>query len=304
MGLLNQRQIINPMPQLSQDQKIKQLFNYQTPFKYNGTLVFEDYDDEGILEVIESQGVRSLHFGTLPRQSAMLIQEPYRLYLDYARTMSAWLLFKDTLNHQEALLIGLGGGSIAKHLLHTFPDCQIKAVEYRRGVVKVARSHFGLPLDSRLKVIIDDGAGYVKKRQDTERNHYSLIMIDAFDHAGMAESICNWAFFDHCHQLLNKEGILAINLWGGVRRPQFQQVALWLGQLFDWKVLFLPVKGRGNIIGFAFRDDESPPYVFKTLRKRAIQLQETHQIEFPHFLKEIIAHNASVLHRVIVSHAT
>ena len=68
----------------------------------------------------------------------MLLAEPDKLYLNYVRAMTSWMLFKPTLD-DEALIIGLGGGSLTKHLLHHFPDCRLKAIEYRESVVKIAR---------------------------------------------------------------------------------------------------------------------------------------------------------------------
>ncbi|MGZ5007758.1 MAG: spermine/spermidine synthase domain-containing protein [Methylobacter sp.] len=266
-------------------------------YKYEGRLIYESHDDDGILEVIERDGVRSLHFGSFPRQSSMLLADPDRLYLHYVRAMTSWMLFKPTLD-DEALIIGLGGGSLTKHLLYHFPDCRLKAIEYRESVVKIARSHFGLPLDPRLKVIIDDGAKYVRQRTESQSEHYSLMFIDAFDHEGMAASINNHAFFDACKMLLKKDGMLVINLWGGLGNPQFQQVALWLGSTFDWRILFLPVPGRGNIIGLAF-NKEAPRYSLKDLRTRAIILEQLYRIEFITYLKEIIKHNSSVINNSI-----
>lgn len=266
-------------------------------YKYDGRVVHQSHDDDGILEVVERDGVRSLHFGSSSRQSSMLLADPDKLQLDYVRAMTSWLLFKPTLD-DEALIIGLGGGSLTKHLLHHFPECRLRIVEYRESVVKIARSHFGLPLDPRLKVIIDDGAKYVRQRTESQSEQYSLMFVDAFDHEGMASSICNHAFFDACKALLKKDGMLVINLWGGVNKPLFQQVALWLGRTFDWKILFLPVKDRGNIIGLAF-NEETPLYSMKELRTRAIILEQHYQIEFISFLKDIAKHNTSVIHNSI-----
>lgn len=281
----------------SREKKFRQLLTQHTMYKYDGLLVHQDFDDQGALEVVETDGVRSLHFGSIPRQSSMLLSDPNQLYLEYARTMSSWMLFKDILD-EHALLIGLGGGSIAKHLLYRFPDCQVKVVEYRQSVVKIARSHFDLPLDSRLKIVVDDGAEYVRKRLDSERELYGLLMVDAFDSHGMADAICNWSFFEHCQQLLKQDGILVINCWGGVQRPQFQQIALWLGKLFNWKLLFVPVQGRGNIIGLAF-NEKAPMYRLKDLRNRAIILEQLHRLEFTRFLRDLVKHNASVLQNII-----
>ncbi|MDP2903824.1 MAG: spermine synthase, partial [Methylovulum sp.] len=206
-------------------------------------------------------------------------------------------LFKELLD-DEALIIGLGGGSITKHLLHHFPDCRLKVIEYRQGVVKIARSHFGLPLDRRLKIIVDDGGRYLRQRTETHQACYSVLIVDAFDHEGMAESINNKAFFDACKVALKKDGILVINLWGGTGNPVFQQVALWLGQVFGWKILFLPVQGRGNIIGLAF-NDATPMYSMKELRDKALVLEQRYQIEFPTFLKDLKKHNSSTINQLI-----
>ena len=84
-------------------------------YKYDGLLIHESHDDEGILEVIDNKGFRSLHFGSSPKQSSLLIADPNKLVLDYVRAMTSWLLFKPSLE-DDALLIGLGGGSLAKHL--------------------------------------------------------------------------------------------------------------------------------------------------------------------------------------------
>ena len=81
----------------TQDKKFKRLFNSQNRHKYDGVLIHQDYDDDGAIEVIDADGVRSLHFGSIPRQSSMLLSDPNQLYLEYARTMSSWLLFKETL---------------------------------------------------------------------------------------------------------------------------------------------------------------------------------------------------------------
>lgn len=266
-------------------------------YRHEGRVIYESHDDDGILEVVECDGVRSLHFGSFPRQSSMLLAEPDKLCLEYVRAMTSWQLFKPSLG-EEALIIGLGGGSLTKHLLQQFPFCKFKVIEYRESVVKIARSYFGLPLDPRLKIIVDDGARYVRQRTDSHSERYSVLFVDAFDHEGMASSISNHAFFDACKAVMKKDGMLVINLWGGVNNELFRQVALWLGRTFDWRILFLPVKGRGNIIGLAF-NEEAPMHSMKDLRTRAIILEQIHQIEFISYLKDIAKHNASVLRNSI-----
>jgi spermidine synthase len=167
-------------------------------------------------------------------------------------------------------------------------------------VVKIARSYFDLPLDPRLKIIVDDGGDYIRQRAEACREYYSLLFIDAFDHEGMASSICNEAFFDACKALLKGNGILVMNLWGGTNNPQFQQVSLWLARVFNWQTLFLPVRDRGNIIALAF-NNYSPLYSLQELRANALALEQHYQIEFPAFLKDLKKHNASTFNQMIKS---
>ncbi|GDX85457.1 hypothetical protein LBMAG43_14990 [Methylococcaceae bacterium] len=58
----------------SQESKLKRLLNSHSMYKYDGLLIHQDYDDNGALEVVEANGVRSLHFGSSPRQSSMLLR--------------------------------------------------------------------------------------------------------------------------------------------------------------------------------------------------------------------------------------
>ena len=170
--------------------------------KYNSRLIHQVHDEHGPIEVVESAGVRSLHFGTQHRQSSMSLLEPQNLYLAYVRAMMACLLFRDRVD--DTLLIGLGGGSLAKFLLYHFSNSRIKTIECRRNVVTIARSHFSLPQDPRLKIIIDDGGQYLCQRKDTLQGRFGLLFVDAFDDTGISTAVHNEAFFDACKGMEQK----------------------------------------------------------------------------------------------------
>ena len=265
--------------------------------KYEGQLIHQSRDDEGVIEVVDKEGVRALHFGSHSRQSTMLIGDPNQLNSYYARAMMGVLLFND--NPEDILMIGLGGGTLAKYFLHQFSECNIKVIEYRKAVLKVARSHFSLPLDPRLKIKIGCGGEYVSSQSKQSQQKHDLLVIDAYDHEGMALEVSSENFFDGCRTLLKDDGLLAINLWG-TNKDLFQQVAWNMGRVFEWKILFLPVRKRGNIIGFAFREN-ARKYTMKELRAKAKQLEDQYQIEFPVFVKDFKRNNTSVLDKVIKS---
>ncbi len=263
-------------------------------YKYDGTLVYQSQDEEGIIEIVDQKGVRALHFGSHSRQSTMLINAPNQLHSLYARAMMGLLLFNES--PRDVLMIGLGGGTITKYLLHQFADCKIKVIEYRSNVLKIARSHFGLPLDPRLKVSIGCGGEYVSRQSKKLRQQHDLIVIDAFDHEGMALEVSSENFFDACRSLLEDDGMLAINLWG-THKDTFKQVAWNMGRVFEWRILFLPVRKRGNIIGFAFRENAPKP-TLKQLRDKGKELEQQYQLEFSTFVKDFKRNNSSVLDKV------
>ncbi len=264
-------------------------------YKYKGVLVHQTQDEQGIIEIIDNKDIRSLHFGTESRQSSISIKDPDKLHSLYARTMMALLLFNDS--PENVLMIGLGGGTITKYLLNQFSDCQFKVIEYRAAVLKIARSHFGLPLNPRLKVQIGCGGDYVSKNSKIQEEQHDLIVVDAFSESGMVTEVSNENFFDGCRTLLKTDGILAINLWGS-DKALFQQVAWNMGRVFDWKILFLPVRKRGNIIGFAFRENATQ-YSMSELKAKALELEKKYQLEFPVYVKDLKRNNPSVLKKVL-----
>lgn len=263
--------------------------------KMDGRLIYQSHDDDGIIEVIEQDGVRSLHFGSSARQSSLRLADPERLELAYLRAMNGWMLFKEAPEH--ALLLGLGGGSLARHLLYHFPECRLVAVEYRKDVVKVARSHFGLPLDKRLKVIVGDAGHYVRRRAETLRGYFGLLCVDIFDHDGMSPSLSNIAFFDACRALLTDDGMLIANLWNN-DPDLFATYCDWLNSAFQGRVLLLPINDYDNVIAFAFNHGV-PRASIKTLRSKAETLEQLYPIEFSRFLQAVYKANHGAIQRVI-----
>ncbi len=263
-------------------------------YKFEGLLVYESRNEHGVVEIVDTQGVRALHFGSHSRQSTMLLAEPEQLHSLYARAMMGVLLFNDS--PKNVLMIGLGGGTITKYLLNQFPDCRIDVVEFQQEVVNVAHHYFGLPTDERLNIKVGCGAEHVHQNSRQHQQKYDLIMVDAFDHEGMAQEINNEGFFYHCQTLLADEGVFAINLWGN-NKDEFQSVTWNLGSVFDWKILFLPVRKRGNIVGFGFAE-KTEKMSIKALKAKAKQLEKKYQLGFPEFVADFKRNNSFILNRV------
>src|SRR5688500_19187031 len=95
--------------------------------------------------VSDARGVRTLHVGGEAIQSAMRLDDPFALALDYTRCMMAFLLFHP--EPREALMIGLGGGSLAKFFHRRLRATRVRVVELDARIVQVSRAQFSLPPD-------------------------------------------------------------------------------------------------------------------------------------------------------------
>jgi len=95
------------------------------------------------IAVSDERGVRSLHVGGEAIQSSMKLGDPFALALDYTRCMMSFLLFHP--EPREALMIGLGGGSLAKFFHRRLRATRVRVIELDERIVVTARTHFALP---------------------------------------------------------------------------------------------------------------------------------------------------------------
>src|SRR6187455_3487789 len=117
-------------------------------------------DKRPAVELSEEGGVRCLHLGSSMVQSAMRMKAPNDLELVYTQYMMGFLLFHP--HPRDILMIGLGGGSLAKFVYHSLPLTRTVVVEINPDVVAVARSYFFVPGDDdRLRVQITEGSEYL-----------------------------------------------------------------------------------------------------------------------------------------------
>jgi len=251
--------------------------------RYGGTLIHSSRDRDGVLEVVDAHGVRSLHFGTAPRQSAMSLTEPDGLELAYSRAMLTALVFIAT--PERVLLLGLGGGSLARFLLCHYPRCRIDAVERRADVPPIAHGYFGLPRDARLSVHIAEAFEYCDAAVRNIAAEYDLILVDAYDQRGMDESINAEEFFRACRDLLRPLGALSLNLWG-THKASLKHSCQLLQANYPGRAFKLPVPNKGNVIGLGLGSEFARPNL-KDFIVRAHTLEIQLGLELPYFLRTL-----------------
>lgn len=249
------------------------------------------YRREGI-EVRERNGLRTLHLDTDTVQSAMRVDRPDDLELSYTRAMMAFLLFGAP--PKSALLIGLGGASLAKFIYRTMPETRSTVVEINADVIDVARLYFGLPGQCpRLSVFVGDGAHYVESLAQT----VDVLLVDAYDGQSLAASLATELFFRAAHRSLSNDGVFVMNLWANDRA--FDRNVRRIEAAFDGRCLCLPAERPGNVIVLAFARTMGPDALrWVTLQSRAKLLKERFGLEFPAFvagLRQMNQHDAGGL---------
>jgi spermidine synthase len=234
--------------------------------------------------------VRSLHLGNDTVQSAMRLGAPNDLELPYTRSMMAFLLFHP--EPKDVLMIGVGGGSLAKFVYHRLPAVRTTALEINPQVLAIARSLFFLPPDDeRLSVLLEEGARYIA----THPASADIILSDGFDGEMLAEPLSTQLYFADCRRALTRNGVFAINLWGSDKNfPTYLQR---INDSFDNLTLCLPSEKHGNIVVFGFERSPGSPR-WDDLKERARALESQYGLDFPRFvdrLRDLNLHSAKRL---------
>jgi len=233
-------------------------------------------NDEETVYVSERFGVRSLHIGSDTVQSSMRLARPNDLELSYTRSMMAFLLFVPP--PRQVLMIGLGGGSLAKFVYHRLPETRTTAVEVSPRVVAVARQYFNVPPDDgRLTVLVEDGAAYINRPEANA----DVLVVDGYEADSHVEALATKPFYAACRERLRPGGMLVVNLWGGDKL--FHTLLGRIRDCFPDGTLCLPAERPGNVIVLAFKDAPQP-FRWSDLVHVALDLQSAYELEFPKFV--------------------
>lgn len=235
------------------------------------------------IAVSDERGVRSLHVGGEAIQSSMKLSDPFALALDYTRCMMGFLLFHP--EPRRALMIGLGGGSLAKFFFRSLRKTRVRVVELDPRIVATARVHFALPPDDeRLTVEIGDGA------QALSPECCDVLLLDAYHDEAHVPELAAAHFYDAAFLALEPRGVLVVNFMDD--DPLFDQYLQRLEGTFGGAVLAMRALYDPNIIAFALKG--MPPRVeWNELRRRAAALEARLGLPFAKYVKRLRSMNRS-----------
>jgi spermidine synthase len=192
--------------------------------------------------------------------------------------MMAFLLFNCAPG--RILLLGLGGGSLAKFCYRRLPCAAVTAVEMNSHVIAL-REAFRIPADDdRFRVIRADGADYVAHLPPCK----DVILADACDRMGIAPQLDAIEFYRNARRSLAPGGVFVANLCGELpcRAAHFLKIR----HAFGDDVMTLQVRPDGNVIVFAFKECR-PTVHWEQLEAAALDLKGRFGLDFPKYVRRL-----------------
>ena len=228
--------------------------------------------------VIEEGDSRSLYFTRELTQSGMRLSDPTALEFAYTQKMMSFLLFAH--QPQRILMLGLGGGSLAKYCHRHLPGTLITALEIDARILAF-RDQFMLPPDdARLRVLLGDAAVYLRKSHENQ----DVVMIDAFDRDGFSASVCTRTFYSDVRDTLARQGVMVANMVG----PKDERAAHLelIADVFSDNIIVMPIEDDGNYLVFAFRDAAFEPR-WRWIEGQAKAMKVRYGLDFPAFANRL-----------------
>ncbi len=217
----------------------------------------------------QERGEVSLHFGMSALQSRMRSADPTQLVLDYTRAMMAFVLVLPWPEH--VVMIGLGGGSLAKYCHAHLPGSRFTAVEINPEVIAMRGAFAVPPDDERFAVVQADGAAWIREHAQS----CDVLLLDGFDSAGLPESLTSQEFYEACARALRPGGLLVSNLWAPQSRRD--EAIRRMRAAFESGVAAMSAEQGENTIALARRAAGWPSQ--ERLFQRARELEPEHALD-------------------------
>jgi spermidine synthase len=158
------------------------------------------------LTVIDSvaEGTRTMYLNNMPH-SAMYLNGSNRAVFRYTDYFNLAFLFNPEA--ERVLFIGGGGFSGPKQFLEYYPNATVDVVEIDPEVVAVAREHFAVPQDPRLRVFAMDGRSFLR-----DAGTYDIVVLDAYSKTYVPFHLMTLEFFEALDEHLTPDGVIVSNL--------------------------------------------------------------------------------------------
>jgi spermidine synthase len=187
-----------------QDLKMAGLGFIDQDTPYNRVLVYVDKDFQ------TGRLIREMVTGPGGRQSAMFLDDATDLVVAYTRFYRLVEYYQPAMSNM--LVLGGGGYSFPKYALKHYPNVKVDVVELDPGITELARKHFALADDSRLKVIEEDARTFLWSLQKSS-TRYDVILCDVFtSHYSIPFHMVTREAATLMKEALSPQGVILVNV--------------------------------------------------------------------------------------------
>ncbi|MEO7001307.1 MAG: hypothetical protein ABI068_05880, partial [Ktedonobacterales bacterium] len=113
----------------------------------------------------------------------------------------------------RALILGLGGGTVATLMTKRWGAFPIIGVERDPAVVWLARHEFGLNNVPHVQVVVEDAFAFVRRYDTRAEGSFGAICVDLYVAGRMAHGALAPAFLRDLKRILTPDGEVMFNLW-------------------------------------------------------------------------------------------
>lgn len=170
--------------------------------------------NEGLLGQVLVADVFKNGAGAQTNDRLLFINRMGQTFVDNNTHNSKWnyITFSSAIvsklpENSKALVLGLGGGSVANVLQNNL-KFSVDAVELDERIVETAKKYFSL--NPNVNVTVDDARHYLEETKQT----YDLIFFDVFRGDVQPPHVLSLECFKKAKSLLNKNGIIIVNFNG------------------------------------------------------------------------------------------
>jgi len=232
--------------------------------------------------LVEDRKYRAMCFTLDGRtQTEMRLDDPEALTAEYTRKMMGFLVFD--ASPKKILMIGLGGGALAKYCHRHLPRTQLTAVEIDSDVIAMRADFYIPPDDARLKVINADGADYVAQMAYL-RERTDVVLVDAYDEFGIAKSVVDYEFVKNAKRILKPKGVFVLNLVA--EKAECEHYVETIRKVFGSPVIVIAMKQVENQLVFA-GNELLDPYRIPVALRNAEQVETRLGLRFPTLLQHL-----------------
>jgi spermidine synthase len=210
-------------------------------------------------------GRRTLEFSPGDVQSEMQLARPDALVLAYARAMMCFALFVPRPRH--VVMVGLGGGSLAKFCYRHLPMARITVIELRADVIALREQFKVPPDDARFAVVHADAADYIGCLAASA----DVLLIDGFDADGLPPALGTEQFYASCRRTLRDGGVLVANIFS--YDPHYRTMLARLSRVFPHRVCWFDRIAGNNQVLFAVKAPAAPAAAVTANSARALRVQ-------------------------------